>query len=1477
MPPILPFFLLLAFAACGDGEDWMKEDEDNDGISNKDEGAIQPTDDQAGGYEGRTIYGNHATIKGRDTDGDGIPDFRDDDSDGDGIPDKDEVETSATRNEHDGSLETVFKDSDGDGIADHLDHEKDTDGDGDFDNFDTTHPDYVATPSFDITNNEPQTNAPEQSEPTTGDQLPEDSPKTIPLTTFKAVEFAINQTQSPHQTGNQSNSGTPSTDNTADAPTEEDLVTLLTDTGNVNNFLNIPPEASSGENTPPTVQFIVPALTPEGFQLSFPVIALDTDSNPAEIRFSLLSLDGTTFPEGAMIDSVTGLFTWTPTEAHGPGDYGFRVSVNDGDGGITVVPVPSLQVLEVNQAPTLGSIDDQNIPENAPLSLQIMPTDDDLPANNLTYSLGVGAPIGLNINQSGLITWTPGENEGGKSYTFDVIVDDGTGTPNSSVTSSISIDVAETNQAPVLAPIGNQGTQEGTSLGVPLSASDADLPVNTLSFSLVSAPNEISIDAATNTLNVAATLAAGDYTFDVVVDDGTGAVNASDSETITVTVAEIPGALLIYDFNNPDDTALPPRNLFELDNTNSTPDTFDDQITIRNHPDINGDGVLDICDLDLSLSFTVNGAYGLQINNPNAMIFIGAGGLTLPVMQGTLVPFAIDFTDDGNIDLNVTVVLGTSSDDIALEGILNESSIIYGFDGLDDIAGDQLSIDSITGVGSSIFMGGNDIIHGGNGPDRIFGDLEAYDDTATVDLDEFQGGNDKLYGEEGSNSIFGDMETHGKEITTFRGGDDLLVAGPDGDFLVGDLNDLDDTIETFYGGRDIFITGAGNDRMAGDVAFPTPDITTFMGATDEFVFNLDSDNSGSVDGDDNFGNDTILDVNAGDVPDILVFQNVPGGTFEDFMKISQFVEDSTTGDATLEVYSFDITAGTSGASPIGTIHFEGISFPTARLQPSAALASTTGVAAQLINLDNKTYDFLDPDPVGSERQHPIFDPATERITLLNTPDTDGDGLASLGDLDNALSLGFTPSGSYRFEITGSFIGAGAFTALPVTANTRIVYNVSQDEDPTTFTPFDVILGTTGGEDVIGAEGSDELIFGLGGMDSLFGDGVELDVESVLSFNGGDDILVGEGSDASTLVGDLGNNFAEVANFLGGNDTIRGGNVMSTLVGDLFSNENEITQFTGGNDRVIGGLQGDILVGDIGGNDDGTIGTFVGGNDLLEGRKGDDDLIGDIAEEGDITSFTGGRDTFIFNLDPNGDGIDSNDNFGNDTIWDWNAGGTADTLRFLNVPDVGNGGTFADLQLISRIVDDGAGNAQLEIFDRDLTGLEDPNDDANLIGTITFSGLETARARLVTDTGPEGVHARVELNGLGLFVYDFDEPDNLGSQRDLMGFDVNGTTTVPETTDDQITVQNIPDSLGAIGPDIDDLDAALDFSITDGDSYRLEIRGSFIGAGVFSDITPAANTMVNFDLDAEADGVIDSTIPVLLGTNNSDIDSTKLEG
>src|SRR5439155_1524574 len=77
--------------------------------------------------------------------------------------------------------------------------------------------------------------------------------------------------------------------------------------------------------------------------------ATDSDLPPQRPTFSLVGAPG-----GASINSSTGAFTWTPTEAQGPGSYPFTVRVSDGtadtDAAITI------DVTEANVAPVLSGV-----------------------------------------------------------------------------------------------------------------------------------------------------------------------------------------------------------------------------------------------------------------------------------------------------------------------------------------------------------------------------------------------------------------------------------------------------------------------------------------------------------------------------------------------------------------------------------------------------------------------------------------------------------------------------------------------------------------------------------------------------------------------------------------------------------------------------------------------------------------------------------------------------------------------------------------------------------------------------------------------------------------------------------------------------------------------------------------------------------------------------------------------------------------
>jgi len=109
-------------------------------------------------------------------------------------------------------------------------------------------------------------------------------------------------------------------------------------------------------------------------------------------------------------------------------------------------------------------------------------TDADVPANGLSYAL-LTPPAGAAIGSNGVITWTPTLAQGPSTNTFAVKVTDN-GVPSLSATQTLTIVVNEVNLPPILSPIPNQTNSEQTLITFTATASDSDIPANTLTFSL---------------------------------------------------------------------------------------------------------------------------------------------------------------------------------------------------------------------------------------------------------------------------------------------------------------------------------------------------------------------------------------------------------------------------------------------------------------------------------------------------------------------------------------------------------------------------------------------------------------------------------------------------------------------------------------------------------------------------------------------------------------------------------------------------------------------------------------------------------------------------------------------------------------------------------------------------------------------------------------------------------------------------------
>ncbi len=294
-------------------------------------------------------------------------------------------------------------------------------------------------------------------------------------------------------------------------------------------------------NVAPVLGAIGNQTTDELVNLSFTATATDSDLPADTLTFSL---DAASIALGMSIDANTGVFNWTPTEGQGGATPSVTITVTDnGTGNLVDSETFTITVADVNVAPVLGAIGNQSVDELVNLSFTATATDTDLPADTLTFSLDAASlALGMSIDaNTGVFNWTPTEGQGGAIPSVTVTVTDN-GTGNLVDSETLTITVADTNAAPVLGAIGNQSVDELVNLSFTATATDTDLPVDTLTFSLDAASVALgmTIDANTGVFNWTPTEGQGGATPSVtitVTDNGTG--NLVDSETFTITVADV--------------------------------------------------------------------------------------------------------------------------------------------------------------------------------------------------------------------------------------------------------------------------------------------------------------------------------------------------------------------------------------------------------------------------------------------------------------------------------------------------------------------------------------------------------------------------------------------------------------------------------------------------------------------------------------------------------------------------------------------------------------------------------------------------------------------------------------------------------------------------------------------------------------------------------------------------------------------------
>jgi cold shock CspA family protein len=165
-----------------------------------------------------------------------------------------------------------------------------------------------------------------------------------------------------------------------------------------------------------------PQVVDEGTELRLQMEVVDP-AGDADFRFRLAGA----IPTGAVIDSATGRFSWTPGESQGPGTYSVLVVLVDPKTGDQLDDqVLTVTVREVNRPPVLEAPDHATANPGTELAFVVRATDPDEPANQLRFSLAGNVPAGAAIEAvTGRFTWTPTADQSPGSYTFLVVVEDG--------------------------------------------------------------------------------------------------------------------------------------------------------------------------------------------------------------------------------------------------------------------------------------------------------------------------------------------------------------------------------------------------------------------------------------------------------------------------------------------------------------------------------------------------------------------------------------------------------------------------------------------------------------------------------------------------------------------------------------------------------------------------------------------------------------------------------------------------------------------------------------------------------------------------------------------------------------------------------------------------------------------------------------------------------------------------------------------
>ena len=289
------------------------------------------------------------------------------------------------------------------------------------------------------------------------------------------------------------------------------------------------------ENHPPVLPPPFALRVPKLVEVVITNTATDSDLPAQTLTYELL-----TKPDGATIDA-DGIVRWTPPTVST--NY-FQTKVTDNGSPAKsatnsfYVIATELDVVAENHAPVLPEPTVFTIVKLTELVVTNTATDTDLPGQTLTYEL-LSKPDGATIDAHGIVRWTP--PTAGTNYFQTKVTDNGS--PAKSATNSFYVIgtepvVVTENHPPVLPPTVVLHVRKLVEVVVTNTATDSDLPAQTLTYELLASPTGATIDAG-GVIRWTPPTAGTNYFQTKVTDNGSPARSATNILYVIATELDI--------------------------------------------------------------------------------------------------------------------------------------------------------------------------------------------------------------------------------------------------------------------------------------------------------------------------------------------------------------------------------------------------------------------------------------------------------------------------------------------------------------------------------------------------------------------------------------------------------------------------------------------------------------------------------------------------------------------------------------------------------------------------------------------------------------------------------------------------------------------------------------------------------------------------------------------------------------------------